>query len=80
LTYKIFIIIISKINMEDQLQKVIEEQYLKLKKHYYEQADNLIKKDIDAFIKELKDKEYDKLVEKNKIRFKNLKNNIFSKN
>jgi len=66
--------------MEDQLQKVIEEQYLKLKKHYYEQADNLIKKDIDAFIKELKDKEYDKLVEKNKIRFKNLKNNIFSKN
>ncbi len=80
MTYKIFIIIISKINMEDQLQKVIEEQYLKLKKHYYEQADNLIKKDIDAFIKELKDKEYDKLVEKNKIRFKNLKNNIFSKN
>jgi len=80
LTYKIFIIIISKINMEDQLQKVIEEQYLKLKKHYYEQADNLIKKDIDAFIKELKDEEVDKILEKNKKRFENLKKNIFSKN
>ena len=65
--------------MEDQLQKVIQEQYLKLKKHYYEQADNLIEKDIDAFIKELKDEEFDKLIKKNKKRFENLKNNINNK-